>query len=306
MSDYVIGIDGGGSKTAVILAHADGSLVGRGEGGPSNYHTVGQENAFSALDEAISIAWAQAGIAEQPLAAVVLGMSGVDRPEDSAVFESWIAKRFPGARVRLVNDGQIALAAGTPQGWGVVVVAGTGSIIFGQDEHGRTARAGGWGPLFGDEGSGYRAALEAIQAVAKAHDGRGPATSLTQRVLAFFKVAAPPDLIAAVYRPENSRAEVARLSRTVDEEALAGDAVAQAIIQRAADELAAGVQAVAVQHLHLKTVPTALAGGFLVHGRSLQAAFLASAKGLGIVLDPIHPVEEPVWGAVRLAMRMTK
>lgn len=306
MSDYLIGIDGGGSKTAVVLARLDGSPVGRGEGGPSNYHAVGLENAFAALDEAISAAWMQAGIPEQPVSAVVLGMSGVDRPEDSTVFETWTARRFPGVHVKLVNDGQIALAAGTPQGWGVVVVSGTGSIIFGQDEHGRTARAGGWGPLFGDEGSGYRAALEAIQAVARAHDGRGPATSLTQRVLAFFQVTAPPDLIAAVYRPENSRAEIARLSRAVDEEALAGDPVAQRIVQRAAEELAAGVQSVAVQQLHLQTVPIALAGGFLVHGRSLQTAFLDRVKAIGIPLDSVDSVEEPVWGAVRLAMRMLK
>ncbi|TLN23911.1 N-acetylglucosamine kinase, partial [bacterium] len=203
MSDYLIGIDGGGSKTAVILARRDGTPLGRGEDGPSNYHAVGKENSFTALDQAISQAWAQAGLAEGSLAAVVLGMAGVDRPEDSTVFENWIAARFPGARVKLVNDGQIALAAGTPQGWGVVVVAGTGSIIFGQDEHGRTARAGGWGYLMGDEGSGYIAALAALQAVARAHDGRGPQTSLTRRILDFYRVAAPPDLIAVVHHPRN-------------------------------------------------------------------------------------------------------
>lgn len=304
MSGYVIGIDGGGSKTAVILAGRDGSLVGRGEGGPSNYHVVGKERAFAALDESISAAWAQAGLQEQPLAAVVLGMAGVDRPVDRAIFQDWITRRFPQTSVRLVNDGQIALAAGTPDGWGVVVVAGTGSIIFAQDAQGHFTRAGGWGHLMGDEGSGYRAALEALQAVVRQYDGRGPATSLTERLLAFYQVAAPPDLVAVVYHPDSSRAALARLSRLVDEEALAGDAVAQGIIQRAADELAAGVQAVVVQNLHLQTVPAALAGGFLVNGQSLRAALLASVRSLGIKLDPVNTVEEPVWGAVRLAVRM--
>lgn len=306
MSDYLLGIDGGGSKTAVILARRDGTMLGRGEGGPSNYHAVGKENAFAALDQGIALAWAQAGLAEQPVAAVVLGMSGVDRPEDSSVFKTWIAMRFPQARVRLVNDGQIALAAGTPQGWGVVVVAGTGSIVFGQAPDGRIARAGGWGFLMGDEGSGYKAGLSALQAVARAHDGRGPDTSLTRRVLAFYQIAAPPDLITVVHDPGSTRADLARLSRLVDEEALAGDAVAAGIIQQAADELAACVQAVVVRQLHLSTVPAALAGGFLVHGRALQGAFLARVRQSGIDLDPVTLVEEPVWGAVRLAAKLAE
>lgn len=304
MSDYLLGIDGGGSKTAVMLARRDGTLLGRGQGGPSNYHAVGRENAFQALDAAISQAWSAAGMYEQPVAAVVLGMAGVDRPLDSLVFEHWIADRFPAARVRLVNDGQIALAAGTPQGWGIVVLSGTGSIIFGQDEHGRTARAGGWGYLMGDEGSGYLAALAALQAVAKAFDGRGPATSLTQRVTAFFQVDSPPDLITAVHQPGRTRAEIARLSRLVDEEALAGDAIANRIINQAAGELAAGVRAVAVQKLHLDQLPAVLAGGFLVHGVSLQTALLAQVKALGIALEPVETVEEPLRGAVKLAAKL--
>ena len=304
MSDYLLGIDGGGSKTAVILARRDGTPLGRGEGEPSNHHSVGKENAFAALDAAISQAWIAARMREQPVAAAVLGMAGVDRPQDSSVFEHWIAERFPAARVRLVNDGQIALAAGTPQGWGIVVLSGTGSIIFGQDEQGRTARAGGWGYLMGDEGSGYHAALAALQAVARAYDGRGPATTLTQPVTAFFQVESAPDLIAAVHQPNRTRAEIARLSRLVDEQALAGDAVAQRIIQSAAEELAAGVQAVAVQKLHLEALPAVLAGGFLVHGVSLQTALLARVKALGITLDPVQTVEEPVWGAVRLAAKL--
>jgi N-acetylglucosamine kinase-like BadF-type ATPase len=304
MSDYLLGIDGGGSKTAVLIARRDGTPLGRGEGGPSNYHAVGKEKAFEALDAAISQAWVDTGMHEQPVAAAVLGMAGVDRTQDSLVFEHWIAKRFRDAQVRLVNDGQIALAAGTPQGWGIVVLSGTGSIIFGQDEQGQTARAGGWGYLMGDEGSGYQAALAALQAVAKAFDGRGPATSLTQRVTAFFQAGSPPDLIAAVHQPDRTRAEIARLSRLVDEEALAGDAVAQRIINNAVGELAAGVQAVAVQKLHLDTLPAVLAGGFLVHGISLQTALLAQVKGLGITLEPVQTVEEPVRGAVKLAAKL--
>ena len=304
MSDYLLGIDGGGSKTAVMLARRDGTLLGRGEGGPSNHHAVGKESTFEALDAAISQAWLDAGLREQPVAAAVLGMAGVDRPQDSLVFEHWIADRFPAARVRLVNDGQIALAAGTPQGWGIVVLSGTGSIIFGQDEHGRTARAGGWGYLMGDEGSGYLVALAALQAVAKAFDGRGPVTSLTQSVTAFFQVDSPPDLIAAVHQPGRTRAEIARISRLVDEQALAGDAVANRIINQAAGELATGVQAVAVQKLRLETLPAVRAGGFLVHGVSLQTALLAQVKALGIALEPVQTVAEPVRGAVKLAAKL--
>ena len=134
------------------------------------------------------------------MAAVGLGLAGVDRPEDRALFEGWAAGRFGGAPVVIANDAELVLAAGTPDGWGIALISGTGSIVFGRSPHGEMARAGGWGHILGDEGSGYAIGVEALRAVMRAFDGRGPATALTDAVLLHWSLKTPPDLVGRVYR----------------------------------------------------------------------------------------------------------
>lgn len=303
MKQYVIGIDGGGTKTAAALANSSGDILGWGESGPSNYHAVGIEAAFAALDRAITVAWQQAGLKPELPAAMGIGLAGVDRPRDRQLIEGWAAERYAGVPLRLVNDAQLVLAAGTADNRGVAVIAGTGSIVIGQDPAGNTARAGGWGYLLGDEGSGYQVGLAALQAAARAWDGRAAQTSLTGRLLEFYGIQTPPELIAAVYRPENSRPEIARLARLVDEEAQNGDPAAREIIAAAGRELVLTVQAV-IAKLHLSApVPAALAGGFLLQSAALQSAFQSSLAQMGVILNPVCAVEKPVLGAVCLALR---
>ena len=131
----------------------------------------------------------------------------------------------------VIEDAALLLAAGTPDGWGVAVVAGTGSMAFARGADGRTARAGGWGPLLGDEGSGYAIALAGLRAAARAADGRAAATPLTDRLLAAFGLTRPEELIGVVYRG-GDRAALAALAPVVLEAADAGDAVAAEIASR--------------------------------------------------------------------------
>ena len=301
MSSLIIGVDGGGSKTTAILATVDGTILGRGQAGPSNYHAIGVGAALEALDRAIACAFENAGIAAEPIDALALGLAGMGRPADRAIFEAWAKRSYPQARLKLVNDAEILLAAGTPDGWGIAIIAGTGSLIFGQTSDGRTARAGGWGYRMGDEGSGYMAGLAALQAVARAWDGRGEQTKLTERLLNHFGVAVPPDLIAEVYRDTIGRPEIAALARHVDLAAEDGDAVAGAILQSSAEELALGAKAVMTQ-LKLKgDIPAALGGGYVTGGRLLQQFLQESAVQRGVHLRPVTPVVEPALGAVKLA-----
>ena len=301
MSPLIIGVDGGGSKTTAILARVDGTILGRGQAGPSNYHAIGVGEALEALDRAIACAFENAGMAAEPIDALALGLAGMGRPADRAIFEAWAKRSYPQARLKLVNDAEILLAAGTPDGWGIAIIAGTGSLIFGQTTDGRTARAGGWGYQMGDEGSGYAAGLAALQAVARAWDGRGGQTNLTERLLDHFGVAVAPDLIAEVYRDTIGRPEIAALARYVDLAAEDGDAVAGAILQSSAEELALGAKAVMTQ-LGLKgDIPAALGGGYVTGSRLLQQFVQESAVQQGVHLRPVTPVMEPALGAVKLA-----
>ena len=297
-SAVVVGVDGGGSKTTALVADVDGRVLGRGTAGPSNYHVIGVDAAYAALDAAVQAALA--GSDGRP-AALCLGMAGVARPADQAVIRAWAAVRYPGVPLTITHDARLVLAAGTPEGRGIAVLCGTGSMIYGEDAHGHVTRADGWGYLLGDDGSGYAIGRAALRAVARAADGRGPQTALTGAILAHWSLAKPQDLIGYVYAPTTHRADIAALAELVQTVALQPDAVAQDILRRAGQELAIGAQAVVRQLKWTDAVPCALAGSVLVKGKTVAAAFEAAATELGLHLAPLAPVREPAQGAVRLA-----
>ena len=302
----LIGVDGGGSKTVVLLADSEGHVLGRGMGGPSNYQVVGQQAAGAALSQTVRAAFAEANLEPRAPAAICLGLSGVDRPADQAVIQAWVNEEMPGTPAAIVNDAELVLAAGTPEGWGVALICGTGSIAYGRMPGGQAARAGGWGYLLGDEGSGYAIGMAALRAVARASDGRASQTTLTRSILEHWSLAAPQELIGHIYQRRIPTQEIAALARLVDMAASDQDRVAQNILQEAGHELALAVSAV-VQRLGMHgTVPCAQAGSVIVKGQFIARTFLDAAVALGLRLDPVTPVTEPAQGALRLARALAQ
>src|ERR1041384_2178791 len=178
--NYLLGVDGGGTKTLALLGDLDGNGLARGMSGPSNYNAVGFEAACSALESAIQLARK-----EYPgtISALCLGLAGAGRPDDIARFQNWASDKFPGTAVRVLSDAEVLLRAGSPSGPALVLICGTGSIVYGRTITGELIRAGGWGYLFGDEGSGYTIGIAALRAVMQSYDGRGPKTLLSQLLL---------------------------------------------------------------------------------------------------------------------------
>lgn len=301
---YGIGLDGGGSKTLAVLADREGRELGRGTAEASNYQVVGVEAASAAIVKAIRGAFESAGIAVQPAGGLCLGLAGVGRPEDRAWVEELVRRENLAQNWTIANDGQLLLWAGTPEGWGLGIISGTGSIVYGRAADGREARAGGWGYILGDEGSGYAIGKAALQAVAQAADGRGAPTELTARLLAHWNLGRPWDLVGQVYRSGVGRVEIATLAGIVSAAAQAGDGVAQAIEAQAGRELALQALAVARQLEFAGDVPTGLGGGVLAHNPRLAQYVIAEASALGVTLAPVERVFEPVVGAVRLAGRL--
>ena len=168
--ELVLGIDGGATKTVAWLALRSGggepSVVGRGAAGPANPQAIGFDEALGNLDQAIAAAFDDAGVKPGPLASAVLALAGWDREQNRQVLRRWAEKRCLASRLRMVHDALPVLVAGSPEGWGVALISGTGSFAFGQSRDGRSTRAGGWGYLFGDEGSGYAIALAGLRAAA--------------------------------------------------------------------------------------------------------------------------------------------
>jgi N-acetylglucosamine kinase-like BadF-type ATPase len=211
----VIGVDGGGTKTAAVVvvlaesrARADlrpgaCALVQpqrRSSWPKRRPAAVGLPAAIAALREALTQALASAQKTFADVAAACLCLAGVDRPDDRARVAAAVrAAIYPFPRLLIYNDAAAALAAGTGRLLGIVVIAGTGTIAYGYDAQGRMARAAGWGALLADHGGGFWIGLEGLHAVVRAADGRGPATALSERVLTHLGLRAPEDLIAWTY-----------------------------------------------------------------------------------------------------------
>ena len=181
----VLGLDAGGTKTVCYLADENGVVLSEGRGRGAHLPSAGAEGIAVVLREVISQTLAGAG---QPraLSAVCLGMAGVDRPSEAAVVRGLVNDLVSSPCVTIVNDALIALEAGAGAEPGIVVIAGTASIAYGRDAGGRSARAGGWGYVLADEGSGYWLGRQALRAAMRHVDGRGPDTSLTRRLLEHY------------------------------------------------------------------------------------------------------------------------
>ncbi|MGO9922733.1 MAG: N-acetylglucosamine kinase [Isosphaeraceae bacterium] len=303
----LLGADGGGTATEVWLAEPGWRVLGRGVAGPSNAKAVGLKAARKALESAIRAAFQDAGIAPAPVAVACLGLAGFDRPDDRKILTRWVNEARWADRHVLVNDGDLVVAAGTPEGWGVGLIAGTGSIAVGRAPDGRTARAGGWGHLVGDEGSAYSVVLDALRLVARRADGRDPRPPgrdpLTERLCAALGVVQPSQIVTALYAPGFDRAKIASLAPEVLAACAEVPELGRRLLVPAGAALAETVAAVArALDWPSGVLPLAAAGGFLL---SATIVFQETIDGLtrqGYQVA-VKPVPVPVRGALILAER---
>jgi N-acetylglucosamine kinase-like BadF-type ATPase len=235
--------------------------------------------------------------------AICLGIAGVDREDEARTVRGIMRRLGHRSHVLVVNDALIALVAGAQDAPGVVIIAGTGSIVYGRNGSGQAARAGGWGHMVGDEGSGYWIGREAVAAVMRAVDGRGPATRLTDDILAHFNVTDVSRLPRIVYDRETPRMNVAALGPIVDGAASVGDAVATRILERAIDELAIGALSVA-NRLEMRgdTFTFFLAGGVFKVVPSIAVVLPRRLVEVAPRCRCSCSREEPAVGAVWLAL----
>lgn len=242
--DYFLGIDGGGTKTAAVLVDSDGQEIARAASGPSNYYSVGQVVAEASLREAIHQALASAGLAATDITAIGLGMAGVDRPGDYQVVQDMLSRIASFSCVVIANDAETALVGGVGHRYGVVLIAGTGAIAYGVNARGEVGRADGWGYMVGDEGSAHWIGVKGLRAVARAHDGRGPATALKDRLISHLGLPDISLLVRLFYADELGVPHLAGLAPLVSQAARDGDAVACRILSEAGRRLSETVCAV--------------------------------------------------------------
>ncbi len=237
MMKLFLGVDGGQSGTSAVIGDESGRILGIGEAGPCNHAAAGEGRVKleRAVSGSVAAACVQAGLdaAKVEFEAACLGMSG--GPDDKREI---LAGMLRAGQLIVTNDAVIALSGAMGGGQGTIVIAGTGSIGFGRNAGGRTARAGGWGYVFGDEGGGFDIARQAVRAALRMEEGWGPPTSLREVLLEATGSVSANEALHRFYTPEWPRSRVASLAPLVDEAARSGDRVALEILNRAAQDLA--------------------------------------------------------------------
>ena len=232
-----LGVDGGQSGTTALIGDESGRVLGGGSGGPCNHAGAaeGRRKLVRAVSDSVTAACAEAGLDPPAVrfAAACCGMSG--GPEDK---QAILHEILPADVVVVTDDAVIARAGATAGEPGIVTIAGTGSIAFGRNAAGRTARVGGWGYIFGDEGGAFDVARQALRAALRAEEGWGPPTALARALLDATGSADANGVLHRFYTPDWPRSRAAALAPLVDEAAMAGDAVARDILHNAAQQLA--------------------------------------------------------------------
>jgi N-acetylglucosamine kinase-like BadF-type ATPase len=301
---YVLGIDVGATKTVCLLADDAGRVLATAREKGANLQAVGELELEKALHSVMKQALSPSGASP---AAICLGIAGVDRAEDELVVRSVMERIGYQARILVVNDALIALQAALDGAPGVVIVAGTGSIAYGRNGQGQAARAGGWGHMLGDEGSGYWIGRLVLRAVVRAADGRGQQTALTPLLLQHFSVDRAEDLIQKIYQRDVGPAVVAGLARYAQEAQETGDAIATQILERAAEELVAAAAAV-TRRLRLTDEPFqfVMAGGMFRAVPWLRPELMRLLPAVAPRATCMHLQDEPALGAVRLAVAELK
>lgn len=296
---YIIGIDGGGTGTVGILTTETGQCLAQVQLGPSNYHVVGVAKTQTVLKSLVEALCEQAGIRSTSAIHFCLGMAGLGRAEDRKIIGRICDELGIRENRILTHDAHIALVGGTEKQQGVIVISGTGAIVYGINADSKEARASGWGYLLGDEGSGYDIAIKGLRAVVRAADGRGSPTELTNRILNALELNEPGDLIRWTHAA--SRDTLAQLSEAVFDAARASDTIAEQIVDDATDELAHAASSVMKQLAFDGTFDIVLSGGNLVHqpmfAEKLRQQFARIAPNASVHL----PIHDPAYGAVLLA-----
>jgi N-acetylglucosamine kinase-like BadF-type ATPase len=297
-----LGVDGGGTKTKAVLIDTQGKEVARAAGGPSNYHAVGAEATEASLQVAIRGVLEAAQLKAADVAALGLGIAGGARPQDQEVIRGMLSRiaRFP--CVLITHDAETALVGAIGRRYGVALIAGTGAIAYGVNARGESRRADGWGYLLGDEGSAYWIGREALRAAARAHDERGPATDLAERLLSHLGLADASRLIRLVYAEGFGVPQVAALAPLVEHAALDGDFVAQAILRQAGWHLGSTLRAVILGlRMGEQTLDVALMGGVLRVQGMVRATVVSSLGEVAPRARAIEPRHDAAWGAALLA-----
>lgn len=290
---FAAGIDGGGTHTRIELRNMENRLLRRGEFGPFNLNAIG-ETAFRELLREV-FAWCDG---MENCARLCVGAAGISNPRVKQILEEELKDSGFRGIWKLCGDQEIALR-GAMDGPGVAVIAGTGSICFGKNAAGETARSGGYGHLIDDGGSGYALGRAVFSSAVRALDGRLKDAALLRAVCERLE-GGPEKIVPFVYSPDTDKAAIARFAPVALELAQQGNPEAQRILEQEARELAALVVAVQ-ERLGLSGCRIALLGGLLENDNPYRRTVAGALVSFGTAIAPAH---NALWGAAQMAWEL--
>lgn len=303
-SPILVGVDGGGSHTRVLVSDADGNKLAAADGAATALQSVSEQTAADIIKSLIQEALESAGRGGIRPSICVAGIAGAGQERAAQALWAALAQRRVADDISVQSDAIIALDDAFGDSSGVLLIAGTGSVAFSRAPDGHLERCGGWGPAVGDEGSGAWLGRRALSVIAAAHDGREPDTALTGAILTALELEAAEDLVE--WAADATPADYARIAPVVLQVAAGGDLRANALTSFCVEELALHVRTLARRCFvdERASIPVAFSGGLLSRGslvrKRLEQRLKTVVPGAAIKSDDINPAR----GAIRRARRL--
>ncbi|MGC9328313.1 MAG: BadF/BadG/BcrA/BcrD ATPase family protein [Candidatus Hinthialibacter sp.] len=301
---YIFGIDGGGTQSRAVLMTDFGKVVYVGKGPALNYHYVGASQVSSSVKRLFNEALQNARARPDECRGVCLGLAGAGQEKDQAILQPLFDELFGGERCLLLSDAEIALISGALAETGIIVLAGTGSMIYGRNKDGLDGRIGGYGPTLSDEGSGYHIGLEGLKAIAWRHDGLLEEVGFQQSIFEYMGFHQVSDMIDWINSNASSREQIAALAEILVRAASEDDPLAEEILNRQAEYLARFIDALHRRLSFPESVDIVLSGGLFsdasYYWQLVRRKIHYYLPGANI----ISPRMEPVMGAAIYALSM--
>jgi N-acetylglucosamine kinase-like BadF-type ATPase len=302
-----LGVDGGGTKTHVVLMNDDKEIVSEEFTGASNPLRVGVatavKNILSGINKASDLAHRSRG----DIVSAQIGLAGVRREDLRYLIGNEIRGHLMTRKISVTTDAEIALYAATEGKQGLVIIAGTGSVCMGRNSDNEMASAGGWGPLAGDEGGGAGIARRALQAIAKSSDGRAGETILSDYAVDYFRAGRLEDLSVAIYAPQVDNARIAGFAKYVSIAAAEGDKTAKEILDEAGRELgAAAVAVIKKLKLERRTFPIGKVGSVFKAGEFITGPLMETVNAVAPKAFMSETQNTPAFAAAVMAMNAAR
>jgi len=307
MASYFLAVDGGGTKTDSICADENGNIIGKGFSGPTNLTTTSVGAASFNLIEAIRQAVENLPQKEEAeFSVLVMGLAGLDsqkeKDEAHKIFTQSL-KQYNIKKFLLVNDSLIALEGGSENPNSVILISGTGSICYGKNLSGETAKTSGMDFLLADQGSGYAIGRRVLREAVKSFDGRTDKSVLEKLVCDYFKIPSISELKSEVYNPPLTKIEIADLAYLFSKAYEEGDKAAISIFEKTVKEIVQMVCTV-VDKLNLNSSPfDCIFAGAITKLPFIQKEIRSILLSKYNNINPIFPENDPVLGALKIALK---